>query len=243
MVLLEVCVDSTECAIIAEKGGAGRLELCSVLELGGLTPSIGLLIEVKKHVSIPVFCMLRCRPGDFCYNTTEISTMLEDAKKLIEHGADGVVFGFLTQSRMIDIDSCKTMMQNLPKGFPCTFHRAFDFIHTPENAVQTLKDLGFSRILTTGGGSDVSSSIDTLKELYTAGVTGSITILPGGGVNESNVICLKEIGFREVHSSCSIYCEDAEYGSLFNKPLPSGQRKTVCPLKVERLCMILQTNE
>lgn len=234
--LLEVCIDNVESAIIAEKGGAKRLELCSALELGGLTPSIGLLQEIKKHVQIPVFCMIRCRSGDFFYNSYEISTMVSDAQELAKNGADGFVFGFLDGNQAVDMNSCKLLIKSLPKEYPYTFHRAFDFISNNSDPLQTVKDLGFSRILSTGGGSDVSSGFDELKMLLAQSKELGITILPGGGVNESNIIILKQLGFKEVHSSCSVHCNDTEYGSFFNNPLPKGKRKIVCLHKVKSLC-------
>ena len=234
--LLEVCVDSAESAILAEKGGAKRIELCSVLELGGLTPSVGLLQEVKKHVRIPVFCMIRCRSGDFFYNSYEISTMVSDAQELSKHGADGFVFGFLDHNKALDINSCELLIKSLSKDYPCTLHRAFDFITNVSGTLRTVRQIGFSRILTTGGGPDVSSSFDELKMLLTQSEEVGITILPGGGVNESNVAILKEMGFKEVHSSCSVYSYDGDYGTLFNNPLPNGKRKIVCLDKVETLC-------
>ena len=228
-------MDDANSAIVAENGGANRIELCSALELGGLTPSIGLLLEVKKHVKIPVFCMIRCRSGDFFYNSCEISTMVSDAKLLSENGADGFVFGFLNGDQNVDIKSCNVFFQSLPRKLPCTFHRAFDFISNQTNALQMLKDVGFSRILTTGGGPDVSSSLNELKSLYTQSQKVAITLMPGGGVNEANITVLRSIGFVEIHSSCSVYTSDGAYGTLFNNPLPNGKRKIVCRQKVENL--------
>ena len=228
-------MDDAESAILAEKGGANRIELCSALELGGLTPSVGLLQEVKKHVNIPVFCMIRCRSGDFSYSSYEISTMLFDAKLLSDNGADGFVFGFLNEDQSIDINSCYAFMQSLSRELPCTFHRAFDFISKDTNPLKTLKDIGFSRILTTGGGPNVSSSLNELKILQAQSQEVAITVMPGGGVNEANINSLREIGFNEIHSSCSVYTSDGTYGTLFNSPLPNGKRKIVCRKKVEDL--------
>ena len=233
--LLEVCVDDVNSAIVAENGGANRIELCSALELGGLTPSLGLLLEVKKYVKIPVFCMIRCRSGDFFYDSYEISTMVSDAKLLSENGADGFVFGFLDRDQNVDIKSCNVFFQSLPCELPCTFHRAFDFISNQTNALQILKDVGFSRILTTGGGPDVSSSLNELKNLHAQSQKVAITLMPGGGVNEANISVLRAIGFTEIHSSCSVYTCDGTYGTLFNNPLPNGKRKIVCRQKVENL--------
>ena len=240
--ILEVCVDNVESAIIAEKGGASRIELCSSLELGGLTPTIGLLIEVNKHVpNIPIFCMLRPRSGDFCYSQYEIDQMKSDAEKLKECNADGFVFGCLDSQQMIDQEACLQIISTV-HGFPCTFHRAFDFISGTENVGNRLKiveDLGFSRVLTTGGGPNVTASMDNLKTMFEHCRSMEIKILPGGGVNSNNVCLLKEIGFEEVHSSCSDYQDDALYGAIFNNHLPVGKRKLVSQTKVENVLFLI----
>ena len=237
--ILEVCVDNLDSALLAEKGGAARLELCSALELGGLTPSIGLFLEVKRTVKIPVFCMLRPRSGDFCYSKSEVSCMKSDLEQFLKFGADGFVFGMLTNECHIDVASCKVLLELIsPTGCQSTFHRAFDFI-SPQipsfEKVQMLKELGFHRILTTGGGNEVGSNLEKLSDLLLISKDTDIIILPGGGVNNNNVNTLKNLGFHELHSSCSIYKAENEYGSLFNSLLPTGSRKTVCFEKVKQL--------
>ena len=242
IMILEVCVDSVESALVAERGGAARLELCSALELGGLTPSIGLFLEVKRIVNIPIFCMLRPRSGDFCYSSSEISCMKYNLEQFVKYGANGFVFGILTEDCHIDETSCKQLIESLSEScHSCTFHRAFDFI-SPQISktikIEKIKALGFQRILTTGGGNDVGSSLLELEELLTISEGIGIIILPGGGVDRCNAKILKNLGFHEIHSSCSIYKSESEYGSLFNEMRPKGNRKIVGIDKVKQLILL-----
>ena len=238
--LLEVCVDSVESAILAEKGGAKRIELCASLELGGLTPSIGLMKQVMKHIQIPVFCMLRPRSGDFCYSHYETATMIADAEELSKFGASGFVVGLLDQDRNVDVESCKRLISEISGTHSFTFHRAFDYIsakHSLSDKLETVSKLGFSRVLTTGGIGNVSDNLDDLLHLNKLSQDYNLLILPGGGVNTSNVDVFKENGFTEIHASCSVFETDGDYGAVFNNPLPKGQRKVVSVKKVQDLCM------
>lgn len=118
----EACVDSLESARNAYKGGAHRLELCSSLSLGGLTPTIGLVKAVKTYVNIPAFAMIRPRDGDFVYDEDELTVMEEDVKGLKERGVDGFVFGVLKSDGSVDQEACHRLLR-LAEPLPCTFHR------------------------------------------------------------------------------------------------------------------------
>uniref|UniRef100_A0A3B3S4I8 Copper homeostasis protein cutC homolog n=1 Tax=Paramormyrops kingsleyae TaxID=1676925 RepID=A0A3B3S4I8_9TELE len=120
--LMEVCVDSVESAINAERGGAGRLELCSSLLEGGITPSIGLLRVVKQFVHIPVYAMIRPRGGDFLYSDREVEVMKVDIELMKSHGADGLVLGTLTEDGRIDTELCVELL-SVCRPLPVTFHR------------------------------------------------------------------------------------------------------------------------
>lgn len=120
--LFEVCVDSLESARNADNGGADRLEVCSSLSLGGLTPTIGFVKAVKSHISIPAFAMIRPREGDFVYDESELTVMEEDVKALKECGTDGFVFGVLKSDGSVDRDACLRLLR-LAHPLPCTFHR------------------------------------------------------------------------------------------------------------------------
>jgi len=147
---MEICVENLSSAVAAAEGGAVRLELCSALIEGGLTPSVGLLTVVKEAVQIPVFCMLRPRPGNFTYSPDEIKAMQIDVKMLLDAGADGIVFGALTVDGCIDVEACLKIINVLPAGTPMTFHRAFDWTHDPGAALEEIIKLGFQRVLTSG---------------------------------------------------------------------------------------------
>ncbi|XP_066211645.1 copper homeostasis protein cutC homolog isoform X2 [Saccopteryx leptura] len=120
--LMEVCVDSVESAVNAERGGAGRIELCSGLLEGGTTPSMGVLRVVKQCVQIPVFVMIRPRGGDFLYSDREVEVMKADIRLAKLYGADGLVFGALTEDGHIDKELCVSFLA-LCRPLPVTFHR------------------------------------------------------------------------------------------------------------------------
>lgn len=167
--LMEVCVDSVESAVNAERGGAGRIELCSGLLEGGTTPSMGLLQIVKQSVQIPVFVMIRPRGGDFLYSDREIEVMKADIQLAKLYGADGLVFGALTEDGQIDKELCMSLIA-LCRPLPVTFHRAFDMVHDPMAALETLLTLGFERVLTSGCDSSALEGLPLIKRLIDEGV-------------------------------------------------------------------------
>ncbi|CAL4101505.1 unnamed protein product, partial [Meganyctiphanes norvegica] len=201
--LLEVCVDSVASAEAAAEGGAARIELCSALSEGGLTPTLGLLKTIKKRVRIPVFCMVRPRGGPMVYSSAEEEVMLSDARDLKYAGADGLVFGALTSQGNIHIEFCKSFRE-VAGDMPCTFHRAFDLLDEPLLALDTLIELGFTRILTSGGAVSAIAGTSTLFELHK--IAGSrIIIMAGAGVRSSNVAALlAKTGVFECHASARV---------------------------------------
>ncbi|XP_014380244.1 copper homeostasis protein cutC homolog isoform X6 [Alligator sinensis] len=163
--LMEVCVDSVESAVNAERGGAGRIELCAGLIEGGTTPSVaGLLQVVKQCVRVPVFVMIRPRGGDFLYSDREVDVMKADARLAKLHGADGLVFGALTEDGRIDTELCMALLA-VCRPLPVTFHRAFDMVHDPMVALETLISLGFERVLTSGCDSSALEGLPLIKRL------------------------------------------------------------------------------
>ena len=145
-------MDSIESLVNAVEGGASRIELCSALSEGGLTPSIGFLKHAKSITSIPIHVLLRSRAGDFCYGENDIRIMSEDAKLLVEAGADGIVLGCLDPEANIDVKNCQTILESVKprSNINFTFHRAFDLAQNPMKSAEVIKNLGFSRILTSG---------------------------------------------------------------------------------------------
>jgi len=213
-ILIEVCCGSTDDAVEAERGGADRVELNSSLFFGGLTPSLGSVIEAKKRLSIPVIVMIRPRGGGFCYTEAEMEVMCHDARLAVEHGADGLVFGILTPEGSIDTDRCRQIVE-LIGSKEAVFHRAFDVTPEPLEALDKLVELGFKRILTSGQAPTVPEGAELIKELIDyAG--DRMEILPGAGILAHNVRqIVEQTGAKQVHLSAS---EQRFDSSVQNRP-------------------------
>uniref|UniRef100_UPI00398E4536 copper homeostasis protein cutC homolog isoform X2 n=1 Tax=Pristiophorus japonicus TaxID=55135 RepID=UPI00398E4536 len=162
--LMEVCADSLESAVNAERGGASRIELCSGLMEGGITASIGLLQVIKQYVRIPVFAMIRPRGGDFLYTDSEIEVMKADIKMAKANGVDGIVFGALREDGHINTEVCMDLIAE-SRPLPVTFHRAFDMVQDPITALECLISLGFERVLTSGCDSTALEGLPTIRRL------------------------------------------------------------------------------
>lgn len=199
--LLEVCANSYQSAKNAEIAGATRIELCSELSVGGITPSYGLLKQVVENTSLQVFVLVRPRSGNFTYSDTEFEIIKKDIEICKELGCHGIVSGILNADNTIDIKRTKELVE-LSKPLPFTFHRAFDCVPNPKESLRQLIDLGIERVLTSGQQSSAEKGIDLLKELHKIS-NNNITILAGGGINAENTIKFKEIGLEEIHASAS----------------------------------------
>ena len=152
-ILLEIIVASPDDARAAAAGGADRFEVCSALALGGLTPSLGAVKAIKQVTEVPAMCMVRPREGGMAYGEGEFRSMLLDAELLIEAGADGLVFGFLTSEGEVDLERCRALLavvEEAGRPLQTVYHRAFDVTARPEIALEQLVDLGVTRILTSG---------------------------------------------------------------------------------------------
>jgi copper homeostasis protein len=172
-------------AVEAERGGADRVELNSAIFLGGLTPSLGSIIEAKKRLNIPIMVMVRPRAGGFCYTQAEMEVMQRDAKLAVEHSADGLVFGILTAEGSVDTERCRRIVE-LAQGRQTVFHRAFDVTPNPLKALDNLIDLGFNRVLTSGQEKTAIEGIELIRKLIVhAG--DRIEILPGSGLRTHNI--------------------------------------------------------
>ena len=199
MAKLEICANSIESALNAQNGGADRVELCMELSVGGVTPSKGMIQLVKELLEIPLYVLIRPRSGDFNYSIMELEIMKEDIAYCAELGCGGVVIGALTQERKIDQTKTTALMD--AAGFmDVTFHRAFDEVPNHFEAMDTLRDLGIQRVLTSGGKGNAIDNIDTLCELVEE-AEDDIIIMPGGGIRTENITDLLEIGALEYHSS------------------------------------------
>lgn len=198
---MEVCVDSIASALEAADGGASRLELCSALLEDGLTPSIGLFEVVKSLVSIPVFVMIRPKLiNNYIYSDNEILEMETDIKMFKSKGADGFAFGALTSKGCVDENVCQRLLA-VSAPLPTTFHRAFDLTINPFESLETIIQLGFKRILTSGQESNVLEGVDLVRDLVEHSA-GRIIIMPGAGISEQNLsYILETTSANEFHSS------------------------------------------
>ncbi len=162
-VLVEICCCSVEDVVESERGGAQRVELCTALPLGGLTPTAGTISEAKRLSKLPLMVMMRLRSGGFCYSEAELATMERDMDLAAELGADGFVFGVLTANGLVDKANTKRLV-NRAQGLPTVFHRAFDVTPDPFEALETIIDLGITRLLTSGQKSGVVAGICSYQE-------------------------------------------------------------------------------
>jgi copper homeostasis protein len=198
---LEICANSYQSAVNAQKSGADRVELCAELSLGGITPSYGVLEKVFKEITIPVNVLIRPRSGNFCYTDDEFEIMKQDLKRCKKLGFNGIVSGVLNKNNSIDIERTKELM-DLSKPLSFTFHRAFDCVTNPQESLEQLIDLKVDRLLTSGLQEKAENGIELLKELQKT-AKGKLIILPGSGINQKNAILFKEAGFKEIHTSAS----------------------------------------
>jgi copper homeostasis protein len=197
---LEVCVGSILGGIIAEKGGADRIELNSSCSLGGLTPSIGLVSETKKNISIPIITMIRPRDGAFTYNSNEIKIMERDIEEIKKYDINGFAIGVLKEDGRINIEKCKKLFKKI-EGKDIVFHRAFDLTPDPFEALEICIDLGVKRILTSGQKPSAIEGAETIKKLIEKS-DGRIEILPAVGLNKNSVKdFIKTTGCTQIHDA------------------------------------------
>ncbi len=197
-VLIEVCVDSVASAIAAERGGAQRIELCSDLLEGGVTPSLGLLRIVRSKVSLRMHPIIRPRPGDFCYSDAEFEIMQRDIEAARSEGADGIVLGILKSDGTVDIERTRQLVE-LARPLSVTFHRAFDMSADLFSALDDVCATGVDRLLTSGGAQECLEGIETVAQLVKA-ARGRITIMAGGRIGITHAANIVErSGVSEIH--------------------------------------------
>ena len=207
-VLVEACVDAIDSALEAEKGGAGRIELCGELLQGGVTPSAGLIAAVWERVEIPVFVLIRPRTGDFLYSHAECDVMLRDVEAAKSLDVDGIVIGALTRVGDIDVGTMSRFI-DAAGSMTVSFHRAFDFVRDQDVALEALIELGVDRVLTSGGAATALEGAAALARLVQQ-AAGRIVILAGGSINATNVgDIVRASGVREVHVRAAERIESA----------------------------------
>ncbi|MEM9649638.1 MAG: copper homeostasis protein CutC [Bacteroidota bacterium] len=202
--LVEVCANSLESALNAQEAGADRIELCSELGVGGITPSAGLLELVKKQLQIPVHVLIRPRSGHFSYTNHEIDVMLADIDHCRSLSVEGVVVGALKKDFTLDDDVIKTFKQTAG-DMKVVFHRAFDWVDKPIATLEQLENMGIHSILTSGQTASAVDGLELLKELHS--VANNVIIMAGGGVDPENAHKFKEIGLQAVHLSGTVLGE------------------------------------
>jgi copper homeostasis protein len=199
-ILLEIAIASVEDAAAAQAGGADRLELNTALALGGLTPSLGTLLEVKQAVTLPVMVMIRPRSGGFCYSAADFRVMQCDIDLALAHAADGIVLGVLTEDGQVDLVRCRQLIRQVHER-TVVFHRAFDVTPDPFLALEQLIDLGVHRVLTSGQETSAYNGAALIAELIRR-AAGRIEVLPAAGINRFTVRdVVARTGCNQVHAS------------------------------------------
>lgn len=205
--ILEVAANSVASALAAEAGGAARVELCSALELGGLTPSHAAIAVAVERLHIPVHVLIRPRAGDFVFDDTECEVMRRDIEVCKSLGCAGVVIGVLTAEGDVDAARCRGLT-NAAHGMSVTFHRAFDFAREPERALEAIVSLGCDRLLTSGQAADALIGAPLIRALIEQ-ARGRITVMPGGGIDARNIAAIAQAtSAREFHASAKVRVAD-----------------------------------
>jgi copper homeostasis protein len=207
--VLEITVETVDAALAAQRGGADRIELCSQLAQGGLTPGTDLMHVVRQRVQLPIFAMIRPRAGDFVYSGAEFQLMQRDIEIARGLGMNGIVLGILREDRSVDVARTRQLVQ-LARPLPVTFHRAFDVSADLRKSLEDVIEIGATRILTSGGAPAAPKGLPALAELVA--VAGDrIIIVPGSGINASNILRVaQESRAREFHSGLSSVVSRAE---------------------------------
>ncbi len=198
--IIEICAASIESARNAALGGAHRIELCSALSEGGVTPSVGLLLACRALLTIPICVLIRPREGDFCYSDLEMKAMAEDISFCRKIGVAGVVVGALLPNGDLDLKKM-SQFKELAGEMELVCHRAFDHTRQPERALEQLIELGYARVLTSGGRRTAWEGRDLIAKLVKI-AKNRISIMPGSGVTAQNAVeLLKFTQATEIHSS------------------------------------------
>jgi copper homeostasis protein len=197
--LVEAAIETLDSAVAAERAGADRVELCANLDDGGTTPGAELIRAAKTRVAIPVFVLVRPRPGGFVYSTGDVRVMQRDIAVARSEGADGIVTGALDDEGGIDIAATRSLI-DAANGLPVTFHRAFDAPSDLSTALEILIDAGVARVLTSGGARSALEGAATIARLVNQ-ANGRIIIVAGGGIREHNVReVIARTGVTEIHA-------------------------------------------
>ena len=194
----EICTDSVEGALAADKYGAKRIELCSALSVGGLTPSFGLIQQCVEKSKVQVHSMIRHKEGGFIYNANDIELMKLDISMAKKAGAYGVVFGMLDDNNKISDQNKDLVLLAKSLGLETTFHRAFDFIIDYNTAIEKIISFGFDRLLTSGLQITALEGLDVIAELQ-SNYGDKIQIMAGSGISKTNAFTIASSGINNMH--------------------------------------------
>ena len=225
--IIEICANSYESAKAAQDGGANRIELCTNLSVGGLTPSRELIEKVISELNIPVHVLIRPRGGDFIYSKKEIELMLDDISFCKKAGCTGIVSGALTLDKTIDEKVTRQLIA-ASEGMEFTFHRAFDAVINPFDSLEKIIQLGVTRLLSSGQQHKAIDGIEMLKQLKSLS-EGKLQIMPGSGINSENALVFKEAGFEMINFSATKKEKVAsnEAGLFENKVIGTSDRNEI----------------
>ena len=237
--IVEICVQSLDGAKMAQAMGADRLELCMGLEVGGLTPSMGLIRQVKSQTQIPVHVLIRPRIGGFHYSPEEVNTMIHDLRLAIESGADGIVIGALNPDFTLDLKTLERLIheaKTLNPKIHITAHRAFDWVPNPADSVKLFGDLGCHTLLSSGQAPTALEGFELLQSLN-AQFGNQITIMPGSGINAQNRSLFAQAGFKAIHASASAMITERTPATnvSFEEQRQKGQRREINPEYLKNL--------
>lgn len=188
---IEIACFNLESAVIAQKAGADRVELCADMSVGGTTPTIEIIQQAREHLTIDLYVMIRPRGGNFVYSEAEFEQMKSEIETIKKLDVNGFVFGILKDDNTINIEQNKVLVE-LVKPFSCTFHRAFDEVLNVEKALENVISCGFSTILTSGTFPNVMEGKEVLKQLVNQ-AKNRIEIMPGGGLRSTNISEINEM--------------------------------------------------
>ncbi len=241
---LEICVDSIESAINSQTGGAHRVELCDNLAEGGTTPSYGTILTVRKNLGIRLHVIIRPRGGDFLYSPREYEIMQRDTEMCRELGADGIVTGILNKNGSVDIERMRGLVK-AAGSMDVTFHRAFDMCSDPIKGLEDIILTGATRILTSGQKNTVPGGAELIRKLVDQ-ADGRIIIMPGGGLDESNIKDMARItganefhltGRKVVESDMKFHRNDIHMGGF--PDIPEFSRKVADPERIRKIIKFL----
>lgn len=197
---IEIACFNLESALIAQKAGAERVELCADMSVGGTTPTIEIIKQAREHLTIDLYVMIRPRGGNFVFSGAELEQMKSEIVTIKKLGVNGFVFGILNEDKTINIEQNLALVE-LAKPFSCTFHRAFDEVSNYKQALEDVISCGFSTILTSGTFPNVIEGKEVLKQLVNQ-AKNRIEIMPGGGLRSTNISALDEmVNANWYHSS------------------------------------------